>query len=368
MIVKLQLLCALFILCFAVSCSHTGETIFTKVNPDGTCYREISAQADSAFLVGDTAKNNPFSIQWDSSWDISWQFEGQTKQFNWPLKTWIPDTSLKHTPIWATITKKYSSIAEMSDKFRFHDGQWDSIYSNAHLSKRFRWFVTYYDYSEVFPKLKNIEQVPIGNYLSTDEIRLFFQGGSTTLLNGMNGLEMKDFLDNLDKRKDEWLFRNVFEKQFDVICANLHLIKGKPIHLNQLMTVKDTILKNYQDSGYNSKEEVYIKLDFHFKTRQFSELCMKNEKVFNELKQSAEFTNYFQNEYNYKLLLPGTIIASNGIYAGNDTLSWKINAYRFAFMDYAMVAKSRVINIWAFGITFLFISVLIGGYVYKKHK
>jgi hypothetical protein len=364
-----NLLFTLILLGFIISCSHSGETIFTKINANGTCFREVTAKADSAFMVGDTVKNNPFTIHRDSTWELSWQTEGSEKQYNWPLKVWKPDSSLTNAVAWVTLKKHFASVDELSANFHFQDGVWDSIHSQASLNKRFRWFVTYFDYTENFPKLKNIERYPIRNFLSYEEILLYFQG-NTGLLKGLNGIEMKDLLQDIDTRKEKWLFRNLFEIQYDIILKNFNLFPDKSISKLQLDTMKNTIIKCYQDSDINSNNDVYKMLDIYFKTSKFSELCEKNEHVLIELNKASEFSSYFKNEYNYKLIMPGKVIESNGVSLNGDTLSWKVNAYRFAFIDYKMAATSRTINIWACVLTgfIIGIAVFIGVRKIRKNK
>ncbi|NJK95915.1 MAG: hypothetical protein HC905_14270 [Bacteroidales bacterium] len=44
-----------------IICSCTSnDTMLTKVNSNGSITREFEAETDSAFMVGDTAKSNPF--------------------------------------------------------------------------------------------------------------------------------------------------------------------------------------------------------------------------------------------------------------------------------------------------------------------
>jgi hypothetical protein len=65
------------------ACDHSNPEMFTQINPDGSCYREIITQRDSSFLAGDTTKKTPFPVKIDSSWMLV--FAEKPDQFVSPI-------------------------------------------------------------------------------------------------------------------------------------------------------------------------------------------------------------------------------------------------------------------------------------------
>jgi hypothetical protein len=62
----------------------------------------------------------------------------------------------------------------------------------------------------------------------------------------------------------------------------------------------------------------------------------------------------------YELVMPGVVVAANTPFKNQDTLVWKVDAYRIFTGDYVLTAESRTPNRWAFIITALLIVVLAG--------
>jgi CheY-specific phosphatase CheX len=95
---------------------------------------------------------------------------------------------------------------------------------------------------------------------------------------------------------------------------------------------------------------------------------MDNPKELDETmkKEIPEIADYFGMELTYNLSMPGKIIDSNTPVIHGDTLTWKVDAYRFFFTDYTLHTKSRKPNIWAFGLTGLLILLITGSFWIKK--
>jgi hypothetical protein len=75
-----------FVVLFSVSCLEPTDML-TVINPDGSCYREFSENADSAFLMGDTTSRfNPFPVEIDSTWKIAWTYKNSGLRTDFPFK------------------------------------------------------------------------------------------------------------------------------------------------------------------------------------------------------------------------------------------------------------------------------------------
>lgn len=353
------------------SCQDSKQKMVTKINADGTCSRAFTANADTLFLLGDTAKN-PFPVKLDSSWKISWRYSrlsGYTKESNqWPIKKWMSgkDIDNKGNFIEAKAMKEFNSVQDMNNHFRFSHSEWNNIKPHMELVKKFRWFFTYYDYKEVYPKYNPTKLVPVSKYLTNEEISMFF-GDNPKFPPSLNGSEIKELLDGIDKKKEEWLAREVYEDYYALICKNLKLLKGFEIDSTTFMAHKDTVIKSI-DSSKDPGSQLVGKLDKHFKTDAFSRL-EKEESVKLDSKDNiiGLMIKPFFAELSYALMMPGSLVETNSKDINGNVLTWKVDANRFFFTDYTIYAESRVVNLWSFIVSGLFvIGVGLSFFVRKK--
>jgi hypothetical protein len=338
------------------SCEKAEYNMYTKINTDGSCYREICTTADSVFMVGDTVKCNPLPILLDKYWIISWQYITPEVHTNWPVKNWRNDTIKKDEKVSITVGRNYNSVEEMGSNFRFNNISWGKLNIKYNFEKKFRWFYTYYCYSEVYPEINKFKKIPLSKYLSNEEVEIYFKG-NTFFLEGLNGEEMLDRLKNISKSVNIWLNRNLYEESYQILSNNLNLLENYSVSKTRFLSIKDSVYNTYICKVLNKEEPVEFgseldpikALDYYLKTNAFSKMESKNDTFLkNEFEHIDLFTEYFNKELNYSLEMPGKIINTNSkIYDGNKII-WKIDAYRFAVSDYKIYADSRKANVWAF--------------------
>jgi len=92
-------------------------------------------------------------------------------------------------------------------------------------------------------------------------------------------------------------------------------------------------------------------LDKSFKTQVFGDFAKAgNDNLLEQINKPEAFehlSTYFDVSFDYKLIMPGDIIESNGILS-HDALNWKIDTYRLLDGDYTIEASSKKANVWAF--------------------
>jgi hypothetical protein len=372
---------------FATSCSQPTDML-TVINSDGSCYREFSEYADSAFLRGNTSPDhNPFPVEIDSTWKIGWSFKNSGLRTDFPLSKSTLDSILKLTSKEGSTPKtalsprlkskvnnlvfarrNYKSVEGMDTTFRLKkSNEWSLIKVKHRLEKQFRWFYTYYTYRETYPMIKTGFALPIENYMTKDEAQFWFTG-KPNILQSMNGLEMREYLGKIEDSYNKWITQNLWNAEYKVLLNNYDSLSKKPVAKEQLQTLKDSIynskIKNLDDVDM---EKV---LNSFFKTDAFSELwknenspMKKFEKDFNK-----KFTFFFSQSFNYKLILPGKIIQSGDAIIHGDTLVWKLSSYRLIPADYVIEAQSRKANVWAFILTGILALVVIASFLWKPKK
>jgi hypothetical protein len=370
---KLKFLIPILTICIlAVSCTNQDEML-TVIKPDGTCYREFTHTVDSLFMNGHTAKNNPFPVDLDSGWKISWAYLTPEIHTNWPVKNWKWNAGDTTKKISVTARRNYSDAKEMGEKFRFKKSdEWHKFRTTSSLEKKFRWFYTYYNYKEVYPKIKTFDAVPFSKYMTNDEASFWFSG-QPDLLKGMNGVEIREYIGDLENKYNSWFGHNLWNVEFKTLLANYDLLDPKPVSKNRLEQARDSAFKKNMTFNKNGEMELEMDkcLDNYFKTTAFSALWNKKAspmKKFEDDLDSLDFINYFTKSVDYKLMLPGKVTEQGNAAFRGDTLVWRLTAYRMVFSDYEISAQSRKANVWAFILSGLIAVFAIGSYFYTFKK
>ncbi len=353
----------------AFSCTQK-EDMLTVINPDGSCYREFVKKADSAFMNGDTLTGNPFPIDLDSGWKISWSYLTPEIHTNWPVKNWRWDAGDTTKKLTVTARHDFVNVEEMVGKFRFKKtDEWHNLKTTCSLDKKFRWFYTYYKYKEVYPKIKTFDDIPFSKYMTNDEASFWFTG-KPDLLTGMNGVEIREYIGDLENKYNSWFGHNLWNAEYKVLLQNYDLLDPKPVSKERLEQARDSVFE--KNTSFNKNREMDLEmdkcLDDYFKTSTFSALwnTKKNPmKKFEDDMDSLGFIGYFTKSVDYKLLLPGTVIEPNNAIVRGDTLEWKLTAYRMVYSDFEISAQSRKKNLWAFIFSGFIVLVATGSYFFK---
>ena len=330
----------------AVSCGPSNYKMVTKINKDGSCERIVYASADSAFLAGDTSKN-PFLFALTPAWKIE-QLDTalQQKFMNKGL-----DVNVKAMQV-------FKKIGDCSAYLQCEENLSPLVTPVERLKKRFRWFYTYYSFSARYKNIADKLPVPLSQYMTKEEQMLWFQGDLSGC-KGMTGWELKNKLDEIEKKYNQFQTRVFYEEVWyaiDYVERN----SSDTTYLARMNSAKDTLFSIYakEDEKIDVDfEEVCKMLDNYLKTNHFCKLYeAKKEELEQVSKQKMGYIEIFmRRSFEYELIMPGKIISANT--SASDTLSWDVEAFRFLGNDYILEAQSRTINIWAFVLTF-FLGIL----------
>lgn len=259
---------AMLLLLSVTSCS-TYYRMSSRIEKDGSMYREIYAQGDSAFLAGDKT-HNPFLFQPDANWQlvnldstIKFNFWGEEEKLNVKACQKISVTDGEYF----TVAKSKEHLNSMAIPME-------------QLKKKFRWFYTYYIYTATYKELQDKGPVPLSDYLNKEEQIIWFHGNDDAF-RGMNGIEMNDKLDKLEAKFGEWYNRSIYEINWEVIHHFVSQQKDTAC-LHRLEELKDAVYKKYSsEKGYSLEdadlEEVCSLFDKVCSTKYFSDLYNTNK-------------------------------------------------------------------------------------------
>ncbi len=333
------------------SCNERNYRMITKINKNASVSREIYAHGDSSFLAGDST-HNPFLFNFESDWHLE------------KLNTTAENTfrSKKEN---VKISKTFQNIEETSSNVSFDPIFRSFVRPEESVKKQFRWFYTTYTYTGIYKKLDLTKiPVPIDKYMNKEEQKLWFQG-VTDNLQGMNGIELKDNLDNLENQFFTWISRNVYETSFSTIQHFIEISPDSPYTLSQLTGIKDSLFVTNSVDIENTDfqtSDVCKMLDKYYKTNYFTDLYNGKKNIINEFydKNYGWGNELFTTSIEFELIIPGEIMNANAGMVRQDTLTWKVDGMRLIADDYQLVAQSRITNTWAFIVTFILILITLG--------
>ncbi len=329
------------------SCEPGNMT--TIVHPDGSCERVFVAKANDAFIKGDST-SNPFPVSIDKNWKVEWQYNGDEKFSEWPLTNWTrqPQDSAKEMKVYAK--RKFASASEMADNFRFNtQSKWNDLIPRPVFEKKFRWFYTYYSYSETYPRLLIQFPLPMENYMSKEEAD-YWLTGMPAFDKGISGMDLYEKLDNIKDKFENWASANAWELQYAAVLRNLDQFPRNP-GSEKMLQEKNSIYKSVSNEN---KEDYKVKnigevLNRWFNTNAFNPLLNEQSEISKEVNNPAEMeklNDYTSTFFQYRLVMPGHLLTTNGRMQ-KDTVTWNLDATKMLNGNYTLIATSKKMNSWA---------------------
>lgn len=364
----------ILLMLIGVSCRKGTTNMLTIINADGSCEVEFENDVQPSFMVADSTKvpTSPyFPVKTDSTWQLSWQKDDGEIHTNFPLKPTDPiliNNDSAQNEFHVKIRKHFSSVYKMTELDTIK--QLDNQKIKYDLKTQFRWFYTYYTYTETYPKLKFTKNtVPISKYMTDEEAKYWFNG-SPDITKGMNGMEANDLSKDLEGKFNTWISNILWNEEYKVFVENYDKLSNPPVSQTQFVMLSDTIFeKKAQNLLEDGNFDVDKILDDYFHTKCYSDFAQKNDSLFNN-KQDENLTDmsfvFDKVILNYSLQMPGKVLNGNFSSKDNKTLTWKVTSQRMFLQDYVIQAESRKANWWAFLITILIVFTTVGFRFIKK--
>ena len=349
------------------SCNNKDARMLTVINKDGTCSREYSFHTTEQQLM--IPQEEDFDSLIDKHWERTWSVVGSDSLRHSVPMTKAQSDSIKNQNhdrdfsdcLMAHVKKQFETVQDMSDHLLMAEG----FKANSTLEKNFKWFYTDYTFTETFAyDGPPIFPIPISRFLSADTVSYWFTG-HPDLTQNRSGDELKDVLDNIEAKVNQWVNANWFAETCKVIADNYDMVKNPPVskeafisQCNELAMHPD-ILNDPDD-----REDTFKKvLDNHFHSNAYTSF-LKSDSL-DDLQQYGDFLSF---NTNYDLVMPGKVTdAGMGEYDGH-VIHYRVSGGRTIPNDYkySIKATSRVTNIWAFVVTFFVIALAIGSFFFRR--
>lgn len=257
-----------------------------------------------------------------------------------------------------TIMKKEAAtVKELSEGFRFEEYDRPLAAPAESLKKRFRWFYTYYDFEAVYSEIEDKGNVPMGAYLDEEQMALWFRGDMSAY-RGLNGVELKEKLDEADEAFWKWFGRSLYEIYFDVVSK----FAAQGPYASRLAAEKDKVFETEADDidPFDfSIDKLCGMFDRRLATDYFSVLYGENKDAIDlESEQRTKAVELFDTEIIYSLTMPGRVISTNAPVSNGGVSEWKVDGWRILASDYTLTARSRTPNYWTWIVTLLAVAAL----------
>ncbi|MEL6676927.1 MAG: hypothetical protein AAFR61_32265 [Bacteroidota bacterium] len=308
----------------------------TTVNPDGSIDR----------VVGEVSLKSTKDLDRSELWvpaDASWQL----------------DTLTDST---AVLTRHYPNGASLNEAYLQADQDKQAPRQVA-VERSFRWFYTVYTYDEMIPGF--LTEIPLTQYLSEEEIALFKSDEKEEHpdLEQMEAEARKLRLASIEKRYDLWFSDHLTYWAIQELWREIEAFDGR-----QEMSFEDAYVhakafikeKEKEDESFDLLESMDLDLlgSLTYQPLQWNAEKIKAfqaylEKAGFEKKMEKQFETALFRDYQNHLMMPGQLISTNATIRGQDTLSWAVNGAKYMDSDFHMLAKSRLPNYWAFGVSIL---------------
>lgn len=340
-----NLITAIFILSGLTSC-QTSYRMVSRIDTDGSLYREVYATGDSAFLAGDDTKN-PFLFRIDSD---EWQLVKLDSSVKFKFEGSEQDLNVKVCRTFTGMDGKYFTVKNTKEY------AYPLVVPTEKIEKEFRWFYTYYLYKATFEELPDKGPIPLSEYLTDEEQRIWLRGDKDVFA-PLNGIELNNRLDDIETKFWEWYNRSLYEMSFEVITRFVSL-DGNAVYMQRMQELKHEIYKKYLSKKQEDAhpEEICGFLDDSEHTDYYSNLYKANKEAIDRMfEDRGRMVELFGYAVQHELSMPGKLVSSNAnLWRSDDsTIIWKVDAFRLLVGEYTLMAESRVPNYWAFAVTLI---------------
>jgi hypothetical protein len=318
-------------------CLDDEYKVTTVISTDGTCERVITVGREKK-----TLPNGAFPVPTDSTW-----------QCEWTLAKKVDSTSKKADNVY-TARKRFADFDALAREYPVqHDSTRFSI--SVKVQKRFRWFYSYYDYTETYARFDPLH-VPVqpSAFMTEEELRQFMSSEvpDSTLETKWNRWEQQNMMewafgllvDAVRRRNDPGLPVSLFEQNKDRLIA----------------LFADDTTKGSQHQDFADKTVSDMAGLLHLSADAVRLLVPDLDSIKSQALKRMETTDKAKGSYTNSVVMPGVIIATNAGEVRGTTVVWRFTHEHLALMDYPMNVESRVVNLWAIILTAFVVLVAVG--------
>lgn len=329
---KLQYLIAALALLFLLpGCLDIYFT--TEIKPNGEIVKTIVFEGDSTEIL-----DSYFPFMDNETWERKWIHIDEKKSKLILSKTFKND-------------KLASLDLNPEDSIPY-------VRFQPKLKKKFRWFYSYYEYSELLLATNPFDKLDWRDYLTEDEVALIPMDDDER---EADPRYIESEYMTTEDRFEEFLLNSGFEEfiqLFNLAISKTDDIKLRVIDVN---ASKPELYKLAIDAKENDSFRAILQaFKTKFDSTDIDKIAEQNQDILDYFdKKIALFEEALDDNVHMTIKMPGLLIDTNSDKIEGNSLSWEIDFFDAYFEDYSMTAESRLVNTWAFVVTILAVAFLL---------
>jgi hypothetical protein len=369
------------LLWFAVSFSFSillwgclEYNITTQVMTDGSIMRTIIVKGDSADIF-----RGSFRVPVDSTWTISTKLEPRNKKDSTDGDIYVYEAR-----------KKFRDVKELNKAFYSDSSFSDHLSINVRLDKKFRWFYTFYRYTETYNMLFPFRSEPLSSYMNENELSIFladeneiyysperdsilFKSDTTGLpvLTGKDSLRFKEIKDELDHKFELWQKSNVYNDFYETVTGALEKLGKMPDNAaTRELFYQHLDSSKVFDQGIENFDAFIEAVASYFNV-DYSILHEANKNGFDSFRKKFKVATFSLETYTNQVMMPGLIVNTNAHEKEVDQARWNFKIDNFYACNYVMAVESRIVNKWIILFSALALIFAVGlslAVLFKKKK
>jgi hypothetical protein len=345
-------LIVLLIILLVASCDEPETVVTNYVHPDGSVTRKIEMKSIERDIEK-RFKKSDIQVPFDETWTVKDSVEINQKGDT----TWVKRA-----------VKEFKNVDELNLAYKTDSGGNKNFSRETRFRKRFKWFNTEFRFSERIDKELSYGY-PVNNFLNSEELLYFYSPESlkNEKENGADSLKYKALSDSVKRKTDNWTAKNLVSEwigEFSELTKgktdagiSLQSLKSREDEFIKIVEKDDKQLDSLWKNGILLREFIGEANALKFKAEADSALTLTTNKLL------AEF-----HDYSVRIVMPGKLIDTNGFIDSSQVLLWPVKSDYFMAEPYEMWAESKVVNVWAWVISGLFLLFVLTGVIIRLIK
>lgn len=353
-----------------LSASCLDYTVRTTVNKDGSVFREYTVKGDSASVF-----SGSLMIPSGDLWQVEQFFEQED----------AADTALTKGQYVYKASRTFSNADELN-RWLSADTATNRMKVQVKLTRKFKWFYTYYDYTELYPMSFPFQKIPVDSLLTEmeqsvliddgkvvyapDEKQMIWKKDTLTIrYSAVDSVEMNKIKGKIEEKMMYWMTASFVEEFISTLEADFPDSPATSAIRQQDGELTNIIIRKLPFLDFDTLDVRHVVStgDSLLGTSALQQLYAAHQVVFNPINQKIQLLEQLRNEdeYHQSLTLPGTLFTTNADEIQGSMLKWDFEPNYFLMKDYIMLANSRVANPWIMLLTGI-AALLLAGILFLK--
>lgn len=314
----------------------------TEIKPNGEISKTVVFEGDSSEIL-----NAYFPFMEDESWDREWIYIDKDKS--------------------KLILSKTFKNAKQAGLDLNPDDSIPMIRFQPELKKKFRWFFSYYEYTDLLLATNPFNKIDWREYLTEDEVDLIPMDQEDM---ESDPRYIKEDFETAEKRLEDYLLNSGFEEFFQLFIQALRNTDGISLKEEDVVIRKQELFKLAVDADDNDSVEGILASFFGIlDSTDVSKIGAQNMGILEYFDQKLDFfEEVFDDNLHFTIRMPGLLISTNSDQIEGNSLSWEVDSFDSFLKDYPMTAESRIVNIWAFVVAGIALAILLFSLIWSVFR